>query len=538
MRTKMLPLIGLLVALSIVAAACVVATPQVVEKEVVVTATPEPEAEITGPVSGGTLRVGLYQDVTGLLPASGGGGWPLFVMLDGFYDPLVEYDDEFNLLPALAESWEFEDDNKTVVFHLREGVQFHDGTPFNAEAVKFNLERYINPTGLVIWDFTDILESVEVVDDYTVKLHLYEPNVAFLYNLAQDPGQIMSPTALQEKGEDWLSQNPVGTGPYMIESWEPGTEIVMVRNPDYWRVDEDGNQLPYLDRIEWKILIDNTVRGIVLATDQIDLMTFVPAKDYEALKMDEDVDLWVQGGGLAFVEMSNDSSPFDIKENRMAVEYAIDYDAIRDTVFYGLGEVPTGSLFPTAMWPHDPSRPKLERDLEKAKELLAEAGNPDGFSFDMAYEPDPVGQQLAEVMQANLAEVGIEANLVKTEFARWMEVLQTDRHAVDMAVPMFGRMRPNAEEYFTADWLCEGFQAYSNWCNEDFDNLIRQSEKTFDLEERLDLLAQAEDIYIEETPGFPISYWPFIHATNKRVQNYSIHPAGELNYRWLWLMPE
>jgi dipeptide transport system substrate-binding protein len=136
-----------------------------------------------------------------------------------------------------------------------------------------------------------------------------------------------------------------------------------------------------------------------------------------------------------------------------------------------------------------------------------------------------------------LAEVGIQVNLIKTDFARFIEILQSDRAAAQMAIFTYGRMRINAEEYFTSDWTCDGSNAFANWCNEEFDGLVSQAERTFDYDQRLELIRQAEDLFIEDVAGAPLAYPPFIHATNKRVQDYAIHPAGELLYRWLWLKP-
>jgi peptide/nickel transport system substrate-binding protein len=434
------------------------------------------------------------------------------------------------LQPGLAKDWEFVDDGNAMILYLEEGVSFHDGTPFNAEAVKFNLERYINPTGIVIWDLTDALASVEVMDEYTVRLNFTEPNINMIYNLAQDPGFMISPTALQEEGEEWISQHPVGTGPYVFESWEPGTEVVMVRNENYWR---EG--LPMLDQINWKILVDNSVRSISLTTGEIDIETFVPPKDVAALEKDENVNLWVQPGGLAMVTFNHTEPPFNVKENREAVRYAIDYGAIGDIIYYGLSDEPTGGPFPTGMWPYDPSRPKLTRDLDKARELLAAAGNPDGFSVDIVYEPDDIGQQLAEAVQASLSEVGINVNLIKTDFARFIEILQTDRKAVQMLIFTYGRMRVSAEEFFLNDWMCDGSNAFADWCNAELDETVLQSMRTFDYDERLALLRHAEDIFIEDVAGVPLAYPPFIHATDNRVLGYSVHPVGLLNFRWLSL---
>ncbi len=501
-------------------------TPQIIEREVIREVTP---TVVPQPATGEkVLNIGLYQDFTGLLPASGGGGWPLFTINFGFYDPLLEYNDAMELMPGLAQSWSFEDNDTTMVLQLQEGVTFHDGTPFNAEAVKVNLERYINPTGIVIWDLTNAIESIEVVDEYTVRLHFTEPNINMIYNLAQDPGFMISPTALNEHGEEWLSQNPVGTGPFVFERWEPGTELVMVRNPNYWR---EG--LPKVDRVVWKILVDNTVRSISMVTGEINIETFVPPKDYDALRSDENLNLWVQPGGLAMITFNHTDPPFNIKENREAVKYAVDYEAISEIVYYGLADAPTGGPFPTGMWPYDPDRPKLQRDLERARESLVQAGNPDGFSIDIVYEPDDIGQQLAEIVQASLSEVGIQVNLIRTDFARFIEVLQADRDAVQMAIFTYGRMRVNAEEFFLNDWMCDGSNAFANWCNSELDETVLQAMTTFDHEERLELLRKAEDIFIEDVAGVPLAYPPFIHASNVRVLDYSIHPIGLLNFRWL-----
>jgi len=513
-----------------------------VEKEVVVTPTPEPE--VTGPVYGGILRIAVTQDVTGLLPGSTGGGWELFVMLDGLYDSLLEYDDEMNLIPGLAESWELNEDENTMVLHLQKGVTFHDGTSFNAEAVKVNLERFVNPTGIVTFDLSPDLESVEVVDEYTAKLH-YTPDArvaSFIYNLCQDPGQMVSPTAMREKGEEWVMSNPVGTGPFMLDSWEPGTEIRYKRNPNYWRTDEEGNQLPYLDGITWKRIQDDTARTIALLSDEIDVEVMVPARDFDALSTNENINLWVQkGAGVCMATYNHTEPPFDIKENREAMRAVTSYEAIRESAWHGMAELPTGGNMPPAMWPFDlmweGNPPVLKRDVEKAKELLAKAGNPDGFKVDLIYEPWEAGRVMAEVIQASAAEVGIEVELVKTEFARFIEVLTTDSDAHKILLYCHGRLRINPEEYYTREWAADGAQNFSQWADEEFTEMVKDVGRTADRDERVELLREIENILIEGCHGNSLANAAFIHGTHARVQGWRIHPVGELRYRWVWLKP-
>lgn len=330
------------------------------------------------------------------------------------YEGLLEYvPASTELKPALAESWEVSEDGLEYTFKLREGIKYHDGADFNAEAAKIGLERIqaINqgPASLM----TDIA-SIEVVDPMTLKITLSRPNVFFLGVLPKLP--LVSPKAIEENktdadpwAGDFFAINGVGTGPYKFDSWTKGSQIVMVKNQDYWR-----EWKPYTaDRVILRVDADVSTALQLLAQGQIDMLGAVgpddsiAAKDLPGVKIIEQPQFQV-----SVLIFNTNNEPLNNPKVREAIKYAFDYDAYID-FFQGLGEQPTGPL-PSTAGGADPSLQPAKRDVEKAKQLLAEAGYPDG-GFKLRYlglKGLSYFEFAGTLLQDNLAELGIEVEQI------------------------------------------------------------------------------------------------------------------------------
>jgi peptide/nickel transport system substrate-binding protein len=331
------------------------------------------------------------------------------------YEALIEYtvspDGKVGLGPRLAESWDVSDDAKTYVFNLRKDVKFSDGTPFNAEAVKWNLERLL---ALKLPPSARIppVESVEVVDDYSVKIVLKSPFAPFLASMTLP--LMISPTAAQsheeegDKGQKWLTDNAVGTGPYMLESWVRGQELTATRNPDYWRGWE-GN---HVDKVVLQVVQEPTTQRLILEAGEADLADNIAFDDLDALSQTPGV---VVEPGISLemlnICMKTVESPLADKRIRQAVSYAFDYDSFINGVLNSRAQQPLGPV-PFGSWALDQDLQPYTRDLEKAKALMAEAGYPDG-GFKVTIQTIAAygwyQSREAQILQQNLGELGIEA---------------------------------------------------------------------------------------------------------------------------------
>ena len=294
------------------------------------------------PVVGGTLIFGRGGDSVGLDPAHEEDG-ESFKVCENIYDTLVQYKDESTEVePGLAESWESSEDGLTWAFHLRTGVKFHDGTPFNAEAVLFSLNRQHDPIHpfhtvggpYIYWSDTGLAEIVDKItapDAYTIQITLKRPYAPFIYTIAMTPFSIVSPTALQKWKEDFTN-HPVGTGPFKFLRWDRGDKVVLEANKDYW-----GGRPP-LDRIIFRSIPDNSVRLIELQNGSIHTMEFPNPADLPRIRKDSNLKVIEQPGmNVGYLAMNMEKKPFDNLKVRLAVNHAINKHEIITHLYQGMG---------------------------------------------------------------------------------------------------------------------------------------------------------------------------------------------------------
>jgi ABC-type transport system substrate-binding protein len=288
-----------------------------------------------------------------------------------FFDHLIRLGDDGKYKPGLALSWDASGDGRTITFKLRKGVTFHDGTPFNAQAVKSNLDNLIPPKATILSG----ISSVDVVDDYTVKLNLSEYNNLILYHFAVNFATYMySPEALKKNGADWATTHPVGTGPFMLQDSQPNISLTLVKNPNYWQ-----QGLPYLEGIKISVVPDNMTQMITLKAGQAHAI--YNAQTIAIQLRDEGYPLQMAPGSLMGMNFdSKNSEIFSKRQVREAIEYAVDKEAICSGPGEGL-YTPLYQIVPSTSPDYNKACPPRKYDPAKAKKLLAESGYPNGFSF-------------------------------------------------------------------------------------------------------------------------------------------------------------
>ena len=372
--------------------------------------------------NGGGIVVTYKDDVATLDPAIGY-DWQNWSMIKSLFDGLMDYEPGTTTLrPGLAESYDISDDGKTFTFHLRKGVKFHNGREMTADDVKYSLDRVTNPEtqspgagffgSIKGYDAmadgsAKSLEGVTVVDPSTVKIELSRPDATFLHVMALNFASVVPQEAVDEAGADF-GKKPVGTGAFKLADWTLGQKLVFERNPDYWR---EG--LPHLDTITFEVGQEPIVALLRLQNGEVDVPGdgIPPAKFQEVMSDPEQKARVVEGGQLhtGYITMNVEMEPFDKKEVRQAVNMAINKDRIVQII--NNRAVPANQPLPPSMPGYSKDYEGYAFDQAKAKEMLAEAGLPDGFETElyvMNTDPNP---RIAQAIQQDLASIGIKASI-------------------------------------------------------------------------------------------------------------------------------
>src|SRR5215213_5651113 len=411
-------------------------------------------------------------------------------VMASLYDKLVDIDENGEIVPMLAKSYDVSDDGKVYTFHLRDGIKFHDGTEFNAEAAKYNLERYQEEDSVRSTEVEPI-ESVEAVDEYTVRVTLSEPFTPFLAVLTDRAGIMASPKAIEENNGR-ISKDPVGTGPFKFVERVRGDHITVEKNPDYWR---EG--LPKIDKIEYRGIEDENVQYQNLQSGELDLIDSIPVVEFKELQESGDYNVSIeQGLGFQGVWLNVTQPPFDNKQLRQAVYRLVDREAIVKAVLRDVGGEAGNSPFSEQSWAYSEESDQYpERSVEEAKALLEGAGKPDGFSFTLKTDPSPINQQIGQVIQNNLKPAGIDVKLAKEEFGTLLDD-STNRNYQALFLGWSGRIDPDLNIY---DFMVtNGDFNDSGYSNPEVDRLLGEARRISDKGRRKELYDQAMKIIHED----------------------------------------
>jgi peptide/nickel transport system substrate-binding protein len=353
-------------------------------------------------------------------------GWPASVpgqaagVTQCCLESLLRSDNKGTLYPWLAESYKIAEDYTSMTFNLRKGVKFHDGSDFNAAAAKWNLDNYIAAHMEPTWT------SVDVIDDYTIRVNFtkWANTIPYSFGDATYIAYMISKTAFDTKGKDWVKQNPVGTGPFKFVSYGQDTKLVFEKNADYWKKDERGNQLPYLDGITYLFMNEPLTQKMSMKAGEADMASSgiaaagKSASEMAAMGLSVNT-LMNELYGLVF-DTADADSPWAKQQVREAAEYAIDREAMAVSFGYGYLKAPY-QLVPRGSLAYNPDFTLARKyDPEKAKQLLAEAGYPDGFKTTIICFPLGLNKDVVVAVQNYLSKVGIQAELDFPEIGRWV----------------------------------------------------------------------------------------------------------------------
>jgi len=504
--------------------------PQVIKETVVQTIieTVEVAAPVEEPKPTGTLRVAVSTQPNTL-------DLPIVAEMQsrntahGKNDSLVYINDDGEVEPALAESWEISDDGLEYIFKLREDVTFHNGEPFNADSVVFSWNRYKNPE--LPWsERWSMADSVEKIDDYTVKVTTVEPKPLLLRTLANSWAMV-PPKYFEEVGDVKFGTNPVGTGPFQFVEWVEGDRVVLKANPNYWK-----KGFPKLDTLIYRPIPESATRVAAIQTGEVDIVGRLSAEEAQSLLGVAGVQVISYPVPRVFYIAFNNVStgggqPTEDKRVRLAMNHAVDVQSIIDALFDGrfkrsTGFVSTGEMGYGVVEP-------IPYDPEKAKELLAEAGYPDGFEMDFAC---PAGaytnfEEVCEAVQGYLEAVGIKTNLEIMESAYYW-----DLEAEQKLPPLFGDSwsEQNGEAYNRMAGALLG-KGYSSWVDDTIIDYLGKIASTVDMAQRKVLYEELQQ-YMQDNPPFIFLYEPVaFEAIRDNVQDYKPRPAENyfLFYTWV-----
>ena len=452
------------------------------------------------------------------------------------------------VVPGLAESWEVSDGGKTITFHLRKGVKFHSikgFTPtrdFDADDVIFSFDRQWKPDSPYSkvsggkydyfndMDMPSILDTIEKKDDYTLVFHLKTPNVAILANLAMDFAAISSAEyadMLLKKGTpEMLDQIPVGTGPFSFVAYQKDAVIRYKKNPDYF------GEKALVDDLVFAITPDATARYAKLKAGECQVNAYPRPADLAEMQKDPSLKVISASGlNIAYWAFNNAKPPFDKKEVRQAMSMAIDRDAIIHDVYLGAG-TKAKTLIPATMWSYDDSIADEPFDPEKAKKMLADAGVTTPIDIDLWYQPvqrpyNPNGKRIGEMMQSDLAKIGVNAKLVTFEWGEYRKRLQNGEDTTGQ----MGWTGDNGDpDNFFFLLACNDGKPVGNnipkWCNAEFNDLLVKARVVPDQAERAKLYTRMQEIEHDDAPSLLIAHSIVFEAMSAKVTGYLQSPLG------------
>jgi len=449
-------------------------------------------------------------------------------MLEG----LIGFNEKMEQIPQLAEKWDASPDAKVYTFYLRKGVKFHDGSPFNAAAVKANFDRVRNPDNkLRRYTLYKTISQIDVIDTYTVRFTLSEPFGAMIATFAHPAGGINSPTAVEKYGKDY-GKSPVGTGPYKFLEWVPNDHITLVKNPDYW----DKNTAAKVDKIIINPVPEAGTRIAMLQKGDAQFVNTVPYAQAETVKGDKNLNLVATESIYTFwVSMNVTKKPFDDLKVRQALNYAIDKESIIKAVLRGYGKPADSPLAPQVWgytkvktYPYDPA---------KAKALLAEAGYPNGFKTTLRGAETTETKEVMVAIQGQLKQVGVDVEILSLASA----TLSAERFkplAENKAELDYAGWSPSTGD---ADWGIRPLLTKENWpptnftigfyTNPKLEELVKAALQTSDAAKRKAAYAEAQQIVMDDCPWIVLWVNYVIGGSRSNVGGISIQPDGIGFYR-------
>ena len=507
---------------------------------------PDPEGKTGTPTYGDAFVVGEIGDARTLIPILASDS-PSSYIVDLVFDGLLKYNTSVELVGNLAESWDIEEDGLVIVFHLRKNVKWHDGYPFRAKDVKFTYECLIDPKVPTPYsgDFK-MVKSVEVVDDYTVKVIYKEPFAPGLTSW----GMPIMPKHLLE-GENLLTtefaRNPIGTGRYKFKRWKTGERIDLVSNHEYFE------HRPYIDRYIYRVIPDSATMFLELETLGIDSMGLTPLqftrltetpffkKRFQKFKY--------PSFGYTYMAYNLKDDKFKDKRVRQALNYAVDKKEIIDGVLLGQGKVSHGQFVPES-WAFNKDVKPYPFDPKKAKKILEECGwrdrdndgwlDKDGRRFEftiLTNQGNDNRRMTAEIIQRRLKDIGIKVNIRILEWSVFLNEF-VNKKKFEAIILGWGLGRePDCYDIFHSSKTKEGEFNFISYANPRIDRLLIEGRRTFDLEKRKEIYNKIHEILYDDQPYMFLYVPDSLVAVHNRFQGIKVSPIG-ITYNFIdWWVP-
>lgn len=471
-----------------------------------------------------TLIYAQGAEPRGLDPAMVDDGESAKVMIN-IYEGLLKYNkDSTKVEPSLAKSWDVSPDGLSYTFHLQEGVKFHDGTDFNAEAVKYNIDRQIPPQVTEDMAYASFVygavKNVEVVDQNTVKINLKEPNTPFLNNLAMVmSAPMISPKALKENNNN-VNQTPVGTGPYKFVKWEKDQNIVLVRNDEYW-----GDKA-LTKNVIFKFIKDNSARVVALNNGEADMIDGIDATVVDQITGAGNKIFQAPGMNINYMAYNTSKAPFNDAKLRVAVSQSINVPEMVKSLYQGYAE-PATSILPTFMEGYDKSVAQVSYNPEAAAQTLKAAGLTKVHVITYT-NPRPYnsanGQALAEAIQGYFSKVGITAVIDSYDWTTYKEKVK----AGDYDICFYGWIGDNGDPDNFMELLAhkDPTMNVARYNNAEFNQLFLKGKSTPAGNERTQIYTNLEKMAAKEAVWLPISHAETLCAYRANVQNFTYHMTG------------
>jgi peptide/nickel transport system substrate-binding protein/oligopeptide transport system substrate-binding protein len=501
---------------------------------------------------GGTFRGRLGSNPPDLDPAHSTDTTSSRIVRNVF-DGLVQYNADLEVQPAIAKDWESSEDGTEWTFELKEGVKFHNGREVKAADVVYSFSRLLDPETKSerAWLFENVVGSQEfqdekaeevtglkAVDDYTVKISLKEPFAPFLSMLCMENASIVPKEVVQELGEQF-GQNPVGAGPFEFKSWKQDSKLVLEKNEDYYQENR-----PYLDKVVYRIIVEGTSAFPEYEQGNIyQLDSNIPDGQMERV-MDPEGDFaddynQVDRLGTYYLAINNQKEPFDNKKVRKAMNYAVNKEVIAKVVKNDTVN-PAHSILPPGMPGYNSDLEGYPEDIEKAKELLKEAGYPDGLpgEYKIIYNTSDLHQRNLEAIQRNLKQIGINVKLVNMD---WGTILDKADQG-DFTLMRMGWIAdyPDPDNFlyvlFHSNNVGSGAN-YSFYQNKAMDKKLEKARKMDRGQKRLDLYQEIEAELMDDAPWVPIYYYSTPVLVQPFVHNYVFTGQTPLPLTNVWVEP-
>ena len=446
-------------------------------------------------------------------------------MLEGLFG----FDKDMKVIPVLAESYTANDSATEFTIKLRKGVKFQDGTDFNAAAAKVNIDRLSDQTQkLKRNSLFNMVSKTDIVDGYTIKITLKSSFGAMINTLAHPAGMMISPKALKEYGKE-VSKHPVGTGPYTFKEWIPGTKLTVVKNDKYW------GTAPQYNSITFKAVKEDGSRVAMLQTGEADFIYPVPTMQVEKLKADKNITINQSSSIIArYVSMNVNKKPFDDIRVRQALNYAIDKKEFAKVVYNGFADPLKSILAPNVQFYSE--QKQYDYNIEKAKELLKEAGYPNGFKTTLWSGNSSAAIKGGEFIQQQLAKVGVTVTVAPQEQASLMaKVFNVPKDSKGEVEMSYGGWSPSTGD---ADWAIRPLLAEESipptsyntayYINKESDKLIKAALETSDPKVRADAYGKVQKMLWDDCPWIFLTYDSNISASRSNVTGISVLPDGSL----------